>query len=221
MNSFTDTEIDTLEIPKKEEEEKTAIKAAKENIVEPDDKNVVKLVGNKNIVSILTSQFFAEKECDAIVKETVKELWVDSSLKGVRKATQQSLPMNDKGWPYSKVLELAQQANDKNFKMQLAGFFQADNPQIVTYKNKDFYNYHLDIGNNAPFRKLTFIIQLSDTKDYDGGHIELMNMTTDNKLFRQKGQIIIFPSFVPWRVTKVTKGVRNCIEGWLHGPSYV
>ena len=23
------------------------------------------------------------------------------------------------------------------------------------------------------------------------------------------------------RVTKVTKGVRNCIEGWLHGPSYV
>ena len=117
MNSFTDTEIDTLEIPKKEEEEKTAIKAAKENIVEPDDKNVVKLVGNKNIVSILTSQFFAEKECDAIVKETVKELWVDSSLKGVRKATQQSLPMNDKGWPYSKVLELAQQANDKNFKI--------------------------------------------------------------------------------------------------------
>ena len=32
MNSFTDTEIDTLEIPKKEEE-KTAIKAAEENIV--------------------------------------------------------------------------------------------------------------------------------------------------------------------------------------------
>ena len=50
--------------------------------------------------------------------------------------------MNDKGWPYTKVLELAQQANQKNFKMQLAGFFQADNPQIVCYKNKDFYNYH-------------------------------------------------------------------------------
>ena len=61
MNSFTDTEIDTLEIPKKEEEEKTAIKAAKENIVEPDEKNIVKLVGNKNIVSILTSQFFCRE----------------------------------------------------------------------------------------------------------------------------------------------------------------
>ena len=126
MSTFTDSEIDTLELPKEEEKkEKT-----QENIIEPDDKNIVKLVGNKNIVSILTSQFFAEKECDAIVKETVKELWVDSSLKGVRKATQQSLPMNDKGWPYTKVLELAKQANDKNFKMQLAGFYQADNPQI-------------------------------------------------------------------------------------------
>ena len=122
MSTFTDSEIDTLELPKEEKKEETQEK----NIVEPDDKNIVKLVGNKNIVSILTSQFFAEKECDAIVKETVKELWIDSSLKKVRKATQQSLPMNDKGWPYTKVLELAQQANDKNFKMQLAGFYQAD-----------------------------------------------------------------------------------------------
>ena len=48
-----------------------------------------------------------------------------------------------------------------------------------------------------------------------------MCIRDSNKLFREKGQIIIFPSFVPWRVTKVTKGVRNCIEGWLHGPSYV
>ena len=85
MSAFTDSEIDTLELPKEEEKkEKT-----QENIIEPDDKNIVKLVGNKNIVSILTSQFFAEKECDAIVKETVKELWIDSSLKKVRKATQQ------------------------------------------------------------------------------------------------------------------------------------
>ena len=90
----------------------------------------------------------------------------------------------------------------------------------MNIKNKSFYDWHIDIGNNAPFRKLTVIIQLSDTKDYDGGHIELLNMKTDNKLFREKGQIIVFPSFVPWRVTKVTKGVRNCIEGWIHGPSY-
>ena len=57
MNSFTDSEIDTLELPKIEEKPK------QENIVQPYEKNIVKLVGNKNIVSILTSQFFAEKEC--------------------------------------------------------------------------------------------------------------------------------------------------------------
>ena len=134
MNSFTDTEIDTLELPKVEEKPK------EENIVQPDDKNVIKLVGNKNIVSILTSQFFAEKECDAIVKETVKELWVDSSLKGVRKATQQSLPMNDKGWPYSKVLELAQQANDKNFHVFVGqvGYWLPWNPEADDIANQEY-----------------------------------------------------------------------------------
>ena len=212
MNDFTQgVEVETVETPP----------IPKENhIVEPDNKNVVQLKGNKNIVSVLTSQFLNEKECDAIMKECVKELWLDNSIKKIRKANQQQLPMNDKGWPYLKILEIVKQANEQNFKLDVAGFFQADNPQIVEYKNKSFYDWHIDIGNNAPFRKLTVIIQLSDTKDYDGGHIQLLNMNTDNKLFREKGQIIVFPSFVPWRVTKVTKGVRNCIEGWIHGPSY-
>ena len=35
MNSFTDTEIDTLELPKKEEEKKE--ETQEQNIVEPDD----------------------------------------------------------------------------------------------------------------------------------------------------------------------------------------
>ena len=38
MSTFTDSEIDTLELPKEEKKEKT-----QENIIEPDDKNIVKL----------------------------------------------------------------------------------------------------------------------------------------------------------------------------------
>ena len=223
MNSFTETvDVETVEKPKPK---------PKSQIVKPNKDNVVELRGNKNIISVLTSEFLKSKECDAILKECVLELWLNSDVVGqsdkgrkkkkLREATQQNLPMNEKGWPYTKVLELTQQANIKNFKMNVAGFFQADNPQIVRYKNKSFYDWHLDIGNNAPFRKLTFIVQLSDSDDYDGGNLELMNMITDGNLFRIKGQIIIFPSFVPWRITKVTKGVRNAIEGWIHGPSFV
>ena len=223
MNSFTETvDVETVEKPKPK---------PKSQIVKPNKDNVVELRGNKNIISVLTSEFLKSKECDAILKECVLELWLNSDVVGqsdkgrkkkkLREATQQNLPMNEKGWPYTKVLELTQQANIKNFKMNVAGFFQADNPQIVRYKNKSFYDWHLDIGNNAPFRKLTFIVQLSDSDDYDGGNLELMNMITDGNLFRKKGQIIIFPSFVPWRITKVTKGVRNAIEAWIHGPSFV
>ena len=38
MNSFTDTEIDTLELPKEEEKKE---ETQEKNIVEPDDKNIV------------------------------------------------------------------------------------------------------------------------------------------------------------------------------------
>ena len=100
-------------------------------------------------------------------------------------------------------------------------------PPKRLYTREDLPNFFVD--KDLKLQRLERITNLLDgvllkpcwRMGDDGGHIELMNMNTDNKLLRQKGQIIIFPSFVPWRVTKVTKCVRNCIEGWLHGPSYV
>ena len=48
-------------------------------------------------------------------------------------------------------------------------------------------------------------------------------LTSDarTKAFRQKGVCIIYPSFLPHRVTKVTKGTRHAIVGWIHGPTYI
>ena len=110
MNSFTETvDVETVEKPKPK---------PKSQIVKPNKDNVVELRGNKNIISVLTSEFLKSKECDAILKECVLELWLNSDVVGqsdkgrkkkkLREATQQNLPMNEKGWPYTKVLELTQ-----------------------------------------------------------------------------------------------------------------
>ena len=37
---------------------------------------------------------------------------------------------------------------------------------------------------------------------------------------REKGTIVVFPSFVQHRVTPITKGVRQSIVGWVSGPPY-
>ncbi|WP_299006958.1 hypothetical protein [uncultured Tenacibaculum sp.] len=37
---------------------------------------------------------------------------------------------------------------------------------------------------------------------------------------REKGTIIVFPSFMMHCVTPITKGVRKSIVGWVAGPPY-
>ena len=63
-------------------------------------------------------------------------------------------------------------------------------------------------------------IQLSDADAYEGGDLQFM---INNKIVnapREKGTIIIFPSFVMHRVTPITKGTRQSIVGWVSGPPY-
>jgi len=82
------------------------------------------------------------------------------------------------------------------------------------------YDWHVDTGNEVCHRKLSFTIQLSDSKDYKGGDIEFIGSKVDKEAFRQRGVCIIYPSFLPHRITKVTKGVRHAIVGWIHGPTF-
>jgi predicted 2-oxoglutarate/Fe(II)-dependent dioxygenase YbiX len=37
---------------------------------------------------------------------------------------------------------------------------------------------------------------------------------------REKGTAIVFPSFINHRITKITKGTRRSIVGWITGPPY-
>ena len=190
---------------------------------------------NKFNFVLLRENFLTSEQCDELIqkfdeskpqKSGVAGTYEGSELnENVRKVQEVRLK-NDvvlsDGFKLTKHIIMAcEMSNLINFKFQLEKPYQLEDIVLLRYENTDKYDWHLDIGNNAPFRKLTFIVQLSDSDDYDGGNLEFMNMITDGNLFRKKGQIIIFPSFVPWRITKVTKGVRNSIEGWIHGPSFV
>ena len=70
-------------------------------------------------------------------------------------------------------------------------------------------------------RKLSFVVQLSDPDDYEGGNLQLMD-EGDKTYFapREKGTIIIFDSRTKHRVTKVKKGIRKSIVGWVSGPRW-
>jgi PKHD-type hydroxylase len=198
----------------------------KKNIKEPENDGV-QIKSNDQFCSILHAQFFDNKQCDAIVDKLVEELWLSGETIGggvnkkVRNVEQQVCPVNEKGWPITRVLELAQQANGARFKFQLSGFLDNDAPMVMRYKKGGHYDWHTDLGNKVCHRKLSFTIQLSDSSEYEGGDIEFIGSNVDKNALRQKGVCIIYPSFIPHKITKITKGTRHAIVGWIHGPTFV
>ena len=194
--------------------------------VNPTQPQQVNLSANNQFCSVLHATFFEPKQCDAIVKACVEELWMSGETIGggvnkkIRNVEQQVLPINQQGWPLTRILELGKQANNARFKFDVQGFLDVDAPMIMKYTKGGHYDWHVDTGNSVCHRKLSFTIQLSDDKDYVGGDVEFIGSKVDTKAFRQKGVCIIYPSFLPHRVTKVTKGVRHAIVGWIHGPTF-
>jgi PKHD-type hydroxylase len=72
-------------------------------------------------------------------------------------------------------------------------------------------------------RKISIIIQLTDPSEYEGGEFEMdYQYEQPNKEdLKKKGTIIVFPSFIPHRVTELTKGTRKSLVAWVEGPKFV
>ena len=113
-------------------------------------------------------------------------------------------------------------ANRECFGVNLNGFKEF---QVAKYGKGDFYDYHMDsnIQDNRSQRKLSITVQLSDSIDYVGGDFEFSKDIgkLDKKKLREKGTILVFPSFLYHRVTKVTKGERFSLVGWYEGADWI
>lgn len=92
--------------------------------------------------------------------------------------------------------------------------------QIGHYKEGGHYDWHIDTtypDENNVQRKLSAVLMLSDENDYEGGLLEIKDIELP-KL--KQGTIVIFPSYMLHRVTKVTKGNRFTAVAWAVGPSF-
>ena len=85
------------------------------------------------------------------------------------------------------------------------------------------YDWHHDVdwnNSNGRDRKLSLTIQLSDPSDYEGGHFEFMEVEQPLSESRDKGTVLIFPSYLQHRVAPVTSGVRKSLVAWFEGPKW-
>ena len=102
--------------------------------------------------------------------------------------------------------------------------------RFIHDNNKDHYDWHQDSGytpkNNV--RKLSLICNLTDPKEYKGGNL-FINFPHPNSahstryqlnFMKQKGSIIVFPSFLWHKVSPVTKGIRHSLVCWMNGDRF-
>tara|TARA_Y100001938_G_scaffold136284_1_gene198957 strand:+ start:4273 stop:4893 length:621 start_codon:yes stop_codon:yes gene_type:complete len=140
--------------------------------------------------------------------------------------------MNDP-WIYREIIPFVREANqfcNWNFDFHLS-----ESCQFTKYSKSQHYTWHQDSWNkpydrpkdieNGLIRKLSVTLSLADGNSYEGGDLEFdMRNNGDStsniqrpEMVRNKGTIVVFPSFVWHRVTPVTKGTRYSLVVWNLG----
>jgi len=90
------------------------------------------------------------------------------------------------------------------------------------YPKDTEYSWHIDAMpmSVAYDMKFTCLLNLSESK-IEGGDLYLFETgPLCIKEFNNPGALIIFPSFTPHKVTKITEGTRKTLTIWFNGPKF-
>jgi len=119
-------------------------------------------------------------------------------------------------WFYERLYNAAIALNKQYFNFEID---QLETLQYCIYREGHHFKKHIDTISipNLGQRKLTFILQLSDETEYEGGELRLHVSDNPIVISKKKGTIAIFPSFIPHDVTPVTKGERKVLVSWVLG----
>lgn len=149
-----------------------------------------------------------------------------------------------------RIVDLTNQANEE------AGWYfdlcYQENLQYTIYNGAPvgekggYYHWHADhggeIGDDGRYRKLSWVIQLTDPMEYEGGNFQFLEPTKQywelgrengrtkldlDKMIttvpwsgKQKGTFLAFPSFLFHQVQPVISGTRISLVGWVQGFPY-
>lgn len=139
-----------------------------------------------------------------------------SEVRWIDRNDQNSLFISDLIWQY------AEEANRQAFGFDITLIRDI---QYTIYNAHDLgkYDWHFDTfwaNPRTTDRKISVIIQLSDSSDYEGGDFEIDPQYPQPEGIREKGTIFAFPSFLSHRVTEVTRGTRKSLVSWIEGPKF-
>lgn len=142
--------------------------------------------------------------------------------KEIRSSSIKWIPQDENWmWLYRKMGELSSIANNNLWRFDLKYM-----PELIQYteyyaSEEGHYDWHQDIGPGpASLRKVSITVQLSEADEYEGGDLEISQGSNSTIAPRGSGVVVIFPSYMLHRVTRVTKGTRRSFVLWVGGDHY-
>ena len=120
---------------------------------------------------------------------------------------------------YKIFFELVAKCNMEFYQFRLSEIAEHIQYTVYESQNEGFYDWHVDMGPGKARRKLSLVCQLSDPSEYEGGDLQI-NTGNIETVKKEKGMIVIFPSYLLHRVTPVTKGTRRSLVLWIEGPPF-
>lgn len=137
-------------------------------------------------------------------------------------------PTDDTWWIYEKLARVAERAN-RRYRFELTGF--DEDLQFTIYDEPGaFYSWHQDgLDGRVGRRKLSLVVQLSEPSTYDGGQLQMFDLSEDadadqldefDDASSQLGTVVAFPSFEYHRVLPMRAGTRLSLVTWVSGPPF-
>jgi PKHD-type hydroxylase len=129
------------------------------------------------------------------------------------------LTIEEHRWVYDVIWEQANQAN-RLFGFELVPFH--DTIQLARYDAEDqgFFRWHADTIPADMSRKISIVVPLCDSTEYEGGALEFNENGAIRCPPQRAGAPIMFPSWLLHRVTPVTRGRRYSLVAWIRGPAW-
>ena len=131
------------------------------------------------------------------------------------------LPKTDEFLEIYKVFhELVGKCNSDFYQFKLTEITEYIQYTVYNADDQGYYDWHIDMGPDKARRKLSLVCQLSDPSENEGGELQI---NTGNIIVteKEKGTVILFPSYLLHRVTPVTKGTRRSLVLWIEGPAFL
>ncbi len=116
---------------------------------------------------------------------------------------------------YARLWHAVNEVNDRAWKFELADI---ETLQYLDYGFLNHYGLHVDNGDDqVAKRKLSVIIQLNEPFEYVGCKTRIHSMSKRRYAADGLGDLTIFPSHLPHKVTPLLWGRRRCLVAWVRG----